>query len=69
MLHFKACPKCFTGTVEHNFDPHGEYAECLNCGYMRDIPEENTASNIGNVLAVWRAERQVTEQKTDGIFA
>ena len=69
MLHFKACPKCFTGTVEHNFDTHGEYAECLNCGYMRDIPEENTASNIGNVLAVWRAERQVTEQKTDDIFA
>ena len=55
--------------MEHNFDTHGEYAECLNCGYMRDIPEENTASNIGNVLAAWRAERQTAKRRTAGIVA
>lgn len=40
MLYFKACPKCLTGTIEHSSDPWTEYLQCLNCGLMRDVPED-----------------------------
>jgi hypothetical protein len=39
MLYFRACPKCQTGTIEHNNDPFTEYLQCLNCGFMRDMPD------------------------------
>jgi hypothetical protein len=40
MLYFKTCPKCETGTVEHNSDPWGGYLQCLNCGFMRDVSQD-----------------------------
>ncbi len=43
MLYFKACPKCQTGTIEHNRDPWSEYLQCLNCGLMRDVRDGLTA--------------------------
>ena len=54
MLHFKSCPKCITGTVEHNHDSHGVYAQCLNCGFMRDLSEGITDSQLKRLLANWR---------------
>ena len=44
MLYFRACPKCQTGTVEHNRDPFTEYLQCLNCGLMRDVPDDTDAA-------------------------
>lgn len=45
MLYFRACPRCLTGTVEHADDLYSEYLQCLMCGFMRDVPEETTASD------------------------
>lgn len=54
MLHFKSCPKCVTGTVEHNNDSHGAYAQCLNCGFMRDLSDEVSDAELKMLLAAWR---------------
>jgi len=54
MLHFKACPKCVTGTVEHNRDSHGTYVQCLNCGFMRDLTDGISGLELTQLLAVWR---------------
>jgi len=56
MLYFKSCPKCVTGTVEHNYDTHGEFAQCLNCGFMRDLPDGASAKSFNQLLASWRNE-------------
>lgn len=54
MLHFKSCPKCATGTVEHNSDSHGAYAQCLNCGFMRDLSDGISDSELSRLLALWQ---------------
>ena len=36
MIQLKACPRC-SGDIKLNRDIYGNYAECLQCGYMRDI--------------------------------
>ena len=40
MLFFKSCPRC-RGDLQENQDIYGEYKECLQCGYMLDIPRED----------------------------
>jgi hypothetical protein len=55
MLYFKSCPKCLTGTVEHNRDPYTEYLQCLNCGLMRDIPDGmNAVAALKQIQAQFR---------------
>ena len=39
MLFFKACPKC-PGDMQVNRDQYGEFIECLQCGLLRDIDDE-----------------------------
>ena len=43
MLYFKSCPKCGTGTIEHNSDSWGQYLQCLMCGYQRDFEPGTSA--------------------------
>ncbi len=38
MLQLKSCPRC-RGDVHTSSDIYGEYKECLQCGYMVDIPK------------------------------
>ncbi len=52
MLYFKACPRCKTGAVEHNDDPYGGYLQCLNCGFMHDLPEDATPADVLRRLIV-----------------
>ncbi len=40
MLQLKACPRC-RGDLHTNRDLYGNYTQCLQCGYMRDIPDPN----------------------------
>ena len=40
MLELRACPRC-AGDMHTNRDLCGSYVECLQCGYMRDLPEPN----------------------------
>ena len=37
MLLFKSCPKCTTGDLVKARDVFGEYLECIQCGYMKDL--------------------------------
>ena len=42
MVEFKACPRC-TGDLKLTRDMYGDYRECLQCGYTKDIiPEPKT---------------------------
>ncbi len=36
MVQYRACPRC-QGDLKQNRDMYGEYKECLQCGYTRDI--------------------------------
>jgi hypothetical protein len=58
MLHFRSCPKCTTGTIEQNNDAHGDYLQCLNCGFMRDVAKDLTKRNIAAMLKEWRKDLQ-----------
>lgn len=62
MLYFKACPKCQTGTIEHNRDPWSEYLQCLNCGLMRDVPEGMNAVQALKNLHVQFKEQRAAEE-------
>lgn len=62
MLYFKACPKCRTGTVEHNRDPYTEYLQCLNCGFMRDVPDgADAVMALRDLHAEFRAAAEAEE--------
>ncbi|MCY3543235.1 MAG: hypothetical protein OXI16_15315 [Chloroflexota bacterium] len=42
MVEFKACPRC-AGDLKLTRDMYGDYRECLQCGYTKDIiPEPKT---------------------------
>ena len=39
-MYFKGCPKCH-GDLFSGEDMHGGYVSCAQCGYLRDLPDEN----------------------------
>ncbi len=39
MIQLKACPRC-GGDIKHSGDIYGNYAECLQCGFMKDIVKQ-----------------------------
>ena len=39
MIYYRACPRCH-GDMHIKQDMYGEYKECLQCGYMLDIPKK-----------------------------
>ena len=67
MLYFKSCPKCSTGTIEHNFDTHGAFLQCLNCGFMRDVADDLSKRNVEKTLAGWR--KQLVAPETESASA
>jgi DNA-directed RNA polymerase subunit M/transcription elongation factor TFIIS len=54
MLYFKSCPRCQSGTIEHNSDSWGQYLQCLMCGYQRDFD-----AGISPARELAEARRQV----------
>ncbi len=40
MINFKACPKC-RGDIHVAEDIFGKYLSCLQCGYLKDLPNES----------------------------
>ena len=40
MLELRACPRC-EGDLHTNRDMYGSYKQCIQCGYMRDIPNKD----------------------------
>jgi len=55
-VNFKACPRC-RGDVHARQDMYGDYQECLQCGYMRDLqlqyqgPKPHTKSDTKQTAA------------------
>ena len=37
-IWFKACPRC-SGNIKIAADMYGRYRQCLQCGFMEDLPE------------------------------
>ena len=72
MLYFRACPRCRTGTVEHSNDAYGGYLQCLNCGFMRDLPDPALSFNRKNDTVDTAAEAEeyeTAEQDREGAVA
>jgi DNA-directed RNA polymerase subunit M/transcription elongation factor TFIIS len=42
-IWFKACPRCKQGLVVFEKDIYGQHIQCLQCGYMKDVDDENDA--------------------------
>ncbi len=40
MIWFKSCPRCHIGDLILERDVYGEYAECLSCGFVKDLDQE-----------------------------
>ena len=38
MIKLKACPKCH-GDLSLERDRYGSYLSCLQCGYLKELPE------------------------------
>ena len=38
MILFKSCPKCMTGDLIKAQDMFGAYVQCIQCGFMKDLP-------------------------------
>ncbi len=45
MVSFKSCPRC-NGDVAAKIDMYGQYNECLQCGYVVDIPAPRAEFNL-----------------------
>ena len=45
MIHFKSCPRCH-GDLMVVDDMYGRYVQCLQCGYMNDIPHKRVPEGI-----------------------
>ena len=51
MMYLKECPKCH-GDLNTGEDIHGRYVSCLQCGYLRDLPEENSHPLAGKTFVI-----------------
>ena len=38
---FKSCPRCGDGDIVRDSDQFGEYWDCVQCGWMRDLPRDD----------------------------
>lgn len=47
MILFRSCPSCSTGDLIKTNDTFGEYMECVQCGYVRDV--DGTPATVGTM--------------------
>ena len=43
MMLLKACSRC-GGDLHETSDIYGRYHQCMQCGYVRDLPDEIVAT-------------------------
>ena len=41
MMYLRGCPKCH-GDLNAGEDIHGKYVSCMQCGYLKDVPSEDS---------------------------
>ena len=51
MMYFKECPKCH-GDLIAGEDMHGRYVSCIQCGYLKDVPEEGSHPLAGKTFVI-----------------
>jgi ribosomal protein S27AE len=56
LIKFKSCPRC-NGALFVDWDQHGQYVECLQCGYLRDLRSQP------------HVERQLAEEEEEPALA
>jgi len=44
-IRLKSCPKC-KGDLLVDWDFHGRYLQCLQCGYMSDLRDQPDAKEL-----------------------
>ncbi len=59
MLYLNSCPRCSTGDVELASDSYGAFFQCLQCGWVLDLPSasERMLQKTVASRAVSRARR------------
>ena len=51
MIYFKECPKCH-GDLVAGGDVHGKYVSCIQCGYMRDLPDQKAKPHFRETFVI-----------------
>ena len=57
-MWYKSCPKCHKGDLALGQDIYGWYRECVQCGYLEDLPSQQ-ASKLAPVTAPVPARQTV----------
>ena len=63
MVMLRACPRCITGGVIRGGDGYGLYIQCLQCGYLKDVDDEQTAEDGSSQTEASLATAQVHERR------
>lgn len=45
VINLKACPRC-GGDLHVSADMYGDYAQCVQCGYMKDLEANLIGSRV-----------------------
>lgn len=56
MVQFKSCPRC-CGDLVAAGDMYGRYVQCLQCGYMNDMPFKRVPQDVQ------RAQQSMRQRK------
>lgn len=65
MFRLKGCPRCKRGDMAGTSDIYGSYLECIQCGYILDIPEANR--QLVRLLPIPVATTQPSVSRADRI--
>ncbi len=57
MIKLKACPKCH-GDLLLERDQYGSYMNCLQCGYLMELPEKVPGINLSEQTRQTPAEAE-----------
>lgn len=60
MMQLKGCPKC-RGDLYLAEDIDGEYVQCLQCGYLRDLSPAEAADFRSGRITVEAAPKQLAK--------
>jgi hypothetical protein len=51
MFLLKQCPRC-SGDLVTGSDQYGEYVSCMQCGFCKDVLNQEPVSNLANSLMI-----------------
>ena len=51
MMYLRECPKCH-GDLNAGEDIHGKYVKGMQCGYLKDVPSEDSYPLAGKTFVI-----------------